>query len=552
MADGSVKSWERSWFRLRALSAAVLVVVSAIAVAGCLLTRGVVHDQQHKLLKQRTEEAGLYLSSALASVQTQLASLAAAAAAQPAVFANAARLLTTLPTGFKTIVLLETTGQPRVVVSAGTKLSGDLGGVRLAAISAAIAKQGLTGAYVATRVFTTADGTRHLGFAYASPILPRAAVYAESVIQPSLTSPTTSGRPFGELRAAVYSTASVRADQLIAATVPVKELPLRGATARVRTPVGAGPAWLLVAKARQSLVGSAATALPWAILGAGLLAALLATGIVETLARRREYALALVDVRTEELTRSLGDLASAHEQLVRQERLAAIGQLASTVGHELRNPLGVLSNSVYLLRGDLGPTPAEAAQRHLAAAEREISSATVIVSDLLEFARERDPALADVNVVDVVSETLSVLPPPTDIAVRRELPAQPVMVRADREMLRQVLLNLVGNAYQAMPGGGTVTVGVAIHDGVVQVRVHDTGVGMTEDVRSQLFEPFFTTKARGVGLGLAVTRRIVDAHGGDISVTSAPRRGSEFVVTLPSIASPREAHPAESPERVRR
>jgi signal transduction histidine kinase len=128
----------------------------------------------------------------------------------------------------------------------------------------------------------------------------------------------------------------------------------------------------------------------------------------------------------------------------------------------------------------------------------------------------------------------------------------PVTVRADRDMLRQVLLNLVGNAYQAMPDGGELVVRVTERDGTVRVAVTDTGSGMDEDTRSRLFEPFFTTKARGVGLGLAVSKRIVEAHQGTIDVESVPGRGTTFTVGIPPvvappvIATPRSADPSET------
>jgi len=364
-----------------------------------------------------------------------------------------------------------------------------------------------------------------------------ALIYAEAEVTQT-TQASTQSQPFSELVAAVYAVPRVEKDQLVAATSSKEKIPLTGKTVAVKSPVGQGDPWLLVAKARKPLVGSVATWTPWVLLAAGLLAALLAAAIVETMARRREYAMNLVKVRTEELQQSLADLASAHEQLVRQERLAAIGQLASTVGHELRNPLGVISNAVYLLRGDLGPEPTPAAQRHLATAEREVSAATVIVSDLLEFARERQPVVDDVDVTGLLDEVLSILPPPTGVTVERSGDSK-VAVRGDREMLRQVLLNLIGNGYQAMPDGGRLTVGASMTDGVAQLHVADTGVGMSAETQQRLFEPFFTTKPRGVGLGLAVTKRIVEAHSGTISVSSEEGRGTEFVVLLPVIAAPR-------------
>src|SRR5262249_13219303 len=155
-----------------------------------------------------------------------------------------------------------------------------------------------------------------LGFAYATPSLPGAVVYSETAIQPNASSSnnTTSSQPFSELKAAVYATPSVEPDQLVAVTVK-GSAPLSGHTVAVKAPIGQGSPWLLVAEARKPLVGSVATWTPWAILAGGLLAALLATAVVETLARRREYALGLVNTRTEELRASLSDLATAHEQL---------------------------------------------------------------------------------------------------------------------------------------------------------------------------------------------------------------------------------------------
>lgn len=528
--------------RLRWLSVAVLLVVSGLAVAGCLVTRKVVSDQEHRLLKQRTEEAALYLSSAISGVQTQLASLAASAAAtneSAAAFNKSTALLTSAPNGFKTLALVRAGSSPTLIASTGTGLEQGLGSIRAAAVATAVQKVGLTGALVATPMFEV-GGARHLGFAYSSPSLPDAVVYAESEV-PTTQTQTTESQPFSELIAAVYAVPRVSADQLVLASVKPSELPLRGATASAQSPVGQGQPWLLVTKARHPLVGSVATWTPWVLLAAGIVAALLATAIVETMARRREYAMGLVKVRTEELQQSLSDLASAHEQLIRQERLAAIGQLASTVGHELRNPLGVISNAVYLLRGDLGPDPTPAAQRHLATAEREVSAATVIVSDLLEFARERQPVVDQVDVSGLVDEVLAILPPPTGVMVER-IGAGDITARGDREMLRQVLLNLIGNGYQAMPDGGRLTVDASMLDGAVSLRVTDTGVGMTAEAKERLFEPFFTTKPRGVGLGLAVTKRIVEAHHGTITVSSEEGVGTEFTVLLPVVATPRNGN----------
>ena len=528
--------------RLRPLSLLVLLVVAATAVASFVFTRHVVSDQEHKLLKQRTDEASLYLSSLLNSVRSEFSSLAgtsAATNADPNAFRKSTKLLTSVPGGFATIALVRTGGTPAVVAQSGHAIPTTLDGERASAVASAIAHAGLTGGLVSTPLFGGTANDRKLGFAYTSPLLQGYAIYAESDVHPQASSPTTSGQPFSELIAAVYAAPRADPSQLLAVTGGFKA-PLRGHTASAKAPIGEGPPWLLVAKARKPLVGSAATATPWILLAAVLLVGMLAALVIETLGRRRAYALAVADERTEELKDSMRELGEAQEQLVRSERLAAIGELASTIGHELRNPLGVISNAVYLLRGDLGPNPTDAASRHLSTAEREVSAATVIVSDLLEFARQRDPVTTDVDAVALVDEALTVLPPPTGITAVRNLPQPPVLLAADRDMLRQVLLNLIGNAYQAMIDGGTVTVGLTTDGSKLHLSVTDTGIGMEPEVSRRVFEPFYTTKARGVGLGLAVSRRIVDAHGGDIVVVSAPGQGTTFTVTLPRVPVPRQ------------
>ena len=533
-----------SRMRLRPLSLLVLLAVAVLAVASFFFTRHVVSDQEHKLLKQRTDEAALYLSSLLGSVRSQFSSLAGTAAATNAdvdAFRRSTKLLTSAPGGFATMALVRTTGPLQVVAQSGQPIPTTLDGPRATAVQSAVTHAGLTGGLVDTPLFGGTPNNRNLGFAYTSPALQGYAIYAESVVHPQVASPTTSGQPFSELIAAVYVGPRALPDQLLTASAGAGKLPLHGDTAAAKSPVGEGEPWLLVAKARKPLVGSAATATPWILLGAVLVVGMFGVLVVETLGRRREYALAVADERTEELKGSMRELADAQEQLVRSERLAAIGELASTIGHELRNPLGVISNAVYLLRGDLGPNPTDAASRHLSTAEREVSAATVIVSDLLEFARQRDPVTTDVDAVALIDEALTVLPPPSGITAVRNLPAPPVLLAADRDMLRQVLLNLIGNAYQAMIDGGTVTVGMTTDGARLHMSVTDTGVGMDPDVSSRVFEPFFTTKARGVGLGLAVSRRIVEAHGGEITVVSAPGQGTTFTVTLPRVPVPRQA-----------
>jgi signal transduction histidine kinase len=178
----------------------------------------------------------------------------------------------------------------------------------------------------------------------------------------------------------------------------------------------------------------------------------------------------------------------------------------------------------------------EALRGYLATAKREVSAATLIVSDLLDFAASRGPMAAPVDVAELVAEALSVVPPPPGIEVV-DLCEPNVIIDADRDQIRQVLLNLITNGFDAMPAGGVLTVTATPLSGTAQIIVHDTGEGMDEQTCGSIFTPFYTKKSRGIGLGLAVTRRIVESHGGTITVESTPSVGSSFTVSLPGVVA---------------
>jgi signal transduction histidine kinase len=201
----------------------------------------------------------------------------------------------------------------------------------------------------------------------------------------------------------------------------------------------------------------------------------------------------------------------------------------------LRNPLGVIMNVLYLIEMGTGDDANEPMRRHLATAKREVSAATLIVSDLLDFAAGREPMLAPVEVSELVAEALSVVPPPEGIQVVQGGEPE-VVINADRDQIRQALLNLITNGYDSMPDGGVLTVSAASVAGSAQITVTDTGMGMDEETRESIFAPFFTKKAQGIGLGLAVTKRVIDAHGGTITVESTPSAGSSFTLTVPAAA----------------
>jgi signal transduction histidine kinase len=224
-------------------------------------------------------------------------------------------------------------------------------------------------------------------------------------------------------------------------------------------------------------------------------------------------------------------LEDAQDELVRKERLAILGQLAGGVAHELRNPLGVIKNSVYYLRMVLPHD--ERSAKHLRLLEREVATANRIVTDLLDFARVRPPTRVPTDLGAVAREVLEQTSLPADIAVELRRTGTEPTVAVDPEQIVQVLRNLVINAAQAMPDGGTLTVETVVSGGRAQIVVADTGVGIPREHVEKIFQPLFSTKAKGIGLGLAVAKNLAEANGGTIAVESEPGRGSRFVLGFP-------------------
>jgi len=285
--------------------------------------------------------------------------------------------------------------------------------------------------------------------------------------------------------------------------------------------------WGVVVHREKSLVLQRARTLILVSGTAGIfLAAALAFlgGVAVRNQHRTERALVALEEKTRELE-------TAQEELVRKERLAILGQLAGGVSHELRNPLGVMKNSVYYLKMVLPED--ERVRKHLGIMEREVTTATRIVSDLLDFARAKPPSQAPTDLSEVVREVLDRTPLAENVEVVARLAPDLPPVAVDALQVQQVLGNLITNGAQAMPEGGTLTIETARAEGGARVAVSDTGVGIAPENLEKIFQPLFTTKAKGIGLGLAVAKGLAEANGGTIRVESAPGRGSRFLVVFP-------------------
>jgi signal transduction histidine kinase len=218
------------------------------------------------------------------------------------------------------------------------------------------------------------------------------------------------------------------------------------------------------------------------------------------------------------------------------ERLATIGQFAAGIGHELRNPLGVVESSVFLLRQNL---PAEVTQdpkisRHLEKITTEVKRSNRTINELLELARNRPPRRRPVPLASLVHSALAAANLPPTVEVRVSAAGDGGNV--DPDQIARVLTNLLVNASQAMEGKGTIWVDAERAGSDTRIRVRDSGPGVPADIRARIFEALFTTKAKGSGLGLALCRRIAEGHGGAIVLEPAASDGgggASFLLSVP-------------------
>jgi signal transduction histidine kinase len=233
----------------------------------------------------------------------------------------------------------------------------------------------------------------------------------------------------------------------------------------------------------------------------------------------------------------------ARSELVQAERLAAIGKMAAHVTHEIRNPLSSIGLNLELLEEEVAGSNNPEAGQLVTAIKAEVDRLSRIAEQYLSISRRPRPRLERERVEDLIRELLAFLRPELERgSVVARVDADPDLpeVMLDESQLRQALLNLVRNAREAMAKGGELSVSVrrAVDDGV-DITVDDTGSGVPEELRATIFDPFFTTKQRGTGLGLAVTRDIIEAHGGAIGCEGREGGGTRFFIHLP------KAPPAE-------
>jgi signal transduction histidine kinase len=223
--------------------------------------------------------------------------------------------------------------------------------------------------------------------------------------------------------------------------------------------------------------------------------------------------------------------AAELQEVLRQERLNAFENMNTVVSHELRNPLGAIVNSHFLLRLALGDDPDGEVAESLELAERATDRAVSLVEGLLEYRRPKAPALAEVDLRALIDDIVETTPRPSGVTVA--VACDPLHVHVDPDQMSQVLINLVANAYEAMGEKGALDLIGSVNGDSFVVSAQDTGPGFDEEVVTRVFDPFFSTKPSGTGLGLAIVRRLVESHGGEVTIENRPAGGAVVTVRLP-------------------
>ncbi len=268
--------------------------------------------------------------------------------------------------------------------------------------------------------------------------------------------------------------------------------------------------------------------------------------IEQELAQYRQHLEEMVQARTQALE-------AAQNELVKSEKLAVLGQLTATVSHELRNPLGVIRSSNFFLQRKITDRD-EKVQKHFQRIEEQVALCDAIVADLLEFTRGRTVSMVKEDLTPWLIQVIEQLQESQGIPIAQELARPLPVVPHDPEKMRRAVINVLDNAIQAVkakmsvengvPSDYRAQVSVKSHfaDNKVVIEVTDNGVGMAPDTLQRAFEPLFTTRARGTGIGLAIVKKVVNEHGGDVFLESTLGKGTHFTLALPCSVQPQDGH----------
>ena len=232
------------------------------------------------------------------------------------------------------------------------------------------------------------------------------------------------------------------------------------------------------------------------------------------------------------IVKDLTEENEVQERLRKAERLAVIGETAAMVGHDLRNPLQGISGAVYVLKQKFGSTGDAVTIEMLGLISSCVDDADKIVKELLDYSREIRLELTETNAKALINAAIQRVKMPSNVKIRN-LAADTPGILVDVAKTQRVFVNLIGNAVDAMPTGGELSMTSTEAGGILEVKFADTGEGIPSDVMRNLWKPLKTTKSKGMGLGLAICKRIVETHGGSIEVESTPEKGTTFTIRLP-------------------
>jgi signal transduction histidine kinase len=536
---------ERSNPLTRSVALVLFGALVVLSIGGFVATRNSGRADERVLLHERSGEVAAILSSSVNGIASGLELLGEAYAGRgesgPAFVASARSLLKGSVTG---IGVAEDTGTLAVVRAfegTGHRVDDVLDGTRSDLVLRARAANGMVSALIpstsAESIFVVALG-RDDGLV----------VFQESTISPSQPADSTDDSPFRNLNVALYRSADEDPANRVVVT---SGDPIRSDVVDRRLiPVGSEQ-WSLVTSAKRSLAGRQANALPWLILGGGLVAATLASAVVAVFARRRRYAMDLVEQRTVELRQTLTQLESARHlaDVANQSK----SEFVSRMSHELRTPLNAVLGFAQLLEIGTLDGPQREAVEHILKGGTHLLN---LINEILDIARIESGDIAmspeAVLVSEVVSETMHLMQP---VAAQRSIhfatDADQICsqyVFADRQRLKQILLNVVSNAIKYNSVGGTVAVTCEqVESTLLRIKVADTGPGIRQDQLGLLFTPFERLGAErsnveGTGIGLALSRRLAEAMGGSLDVDTTYGQGSTFWVELPLVEGPVERH----------
>jgi signal transduction histidine kinase/ActR/RegA family two-component response regulator len=516
------------------LAIVVLVALAAVSVVTSVLLRGVVHNQERRLLNERATELSAYLKEATTRISSGLAAAGEVVAVDgpnTPVFTKLAKQLGT--NGATVAVAQRKSGSFVTIASMGTLATA---GRRVSPAQEQLLDRAASARALVYAV-EAVGGHNHFISAVAAPRPATTVAFTESVLPRARPVPTTKNSPYRELDVALYAGTKPDPKRLILISGGMPKPSAH--PAKIVANFGIDPL-LVVAAGRHPLVGSFAQSMPWIALGGGLVLALLVFLVVEILSRRRSYALALVDHRTAQMYSA---------QLAAEAANRSKSEFLSRMSHELRTPLNaVLGFSQLLELDELSPEQEQSVAqitrggRHLLDLINEILDISQIETGTLALSPE------SLNVSDLIRESLELVRP---LARHRGVHvlgmdehACDVYLFADRQRLKQILLNLLGNGIKYNRDGGTVSITcVTPAPGSVRLQVTDTGPGIPKEQYDLLFTPFERlgaerTTVEGTGIGLALSRRLTEVMGGTIGVESTVGRGSTFWVEFPVVEGP--------------